>query len=281
MPKRLPILIVWYNNSADGTEVFLFAKQNAAIHGRPSSISKNWQSVDGGILFEDRMKTCGIYGILNLSNGKVYIGQTTNLEKRSSNHFWHLRKGTHRNSHLQRAFKKYGENNFKFCILEKISEEFLDERERIWIAYFRDLALSYNLDYGGVLNKHSSEETCQLLSRINKGEANPMWGTHASAETRARMSVAQMGKHHGNRRKRSADSIARIAASKIGHIVSKETRQKMSIAKRDKIFSLEHRQNISIAKKGKSWTKARWDANDKRRVMKERIVTIDEKCSIT
>lgn len=59
-----------------------------------------------------------IYLILNQINGKYYIGSTTNWKKRKRSHFKQLRKGIHHSLYLQRAFNKYGENNFIFILIE-------------------------------------------------------------------------------------------------------------------------------------------------------------------
>lgn len=61
----------------------------------------------------------GIYYIKNLVNGKKYIGSSKNLTKRLRDHKSALRVGRHHNIHLQRAWNKYGEENFKF-----VSKEF-------------------------------------------------------------------------------------------------------------------------------------------------------------
>lgn len=56
--------------------------------------------------------TIGIYQIKNKINGKVYIGQSINIEKRLKRHLNDLRKLKHRNQHLQNAFNKYGEKSW-------------------------------------------------------------------------------------------------------------------------------------------------------------------------
>lgn len=66
----------------------------------------------------------GIYFIINLINKKFYIGSTFNLKKRWENeHRGFLRTNCHPNKHLQRAWNKYGENNFIFEVIMVCSKE--------------------------------------------------------------------------------------------------------------------------------------------------------------
>lgn len=47
---------------------------------------------------------CGVYKIVNRSNGKFYIGSTRRMKSRRRDHFYHLAKNKHRNSYLQNAY---------------------------------------------------------------------------------------------------------------------------------------------------------------------------------
>lgn len=109
---------------------------------------------------------CGIYSIKNLVDGKIYIGQTTNLEIRKSAHFASLKRGKHYNLYLQRAFAKYGEKNFEFHILEEVSENMLDKKEREWIMRRKSNQnkFGYNLETGGHENHHHSKTSCKKMS---------------------------------------------------------------------------------------------------------------------
>lgn len=76
----------------------------------------------------------GIYCITNKINEIVYVGSSKRLLDRFSDHKRNLKNGRHENLHLQRAFKKYGLENFKYEILELVDNvDNLFEREEFWI----------------------------------------------------------------------------------------------------------------------------------------------------
>ena len=64
------------------------------------------------------MKICGIYKIENKINHKIYIGQSNDIETRWTHHKWELNNHKHSNNHLQKAWDKFGEENFIFEIVE-------------------------------------------------------------------------------------------------------------------------------------------------------------------
>lgn len=76
---------------------------------------------------------CGIYMIINLINGKKYIGSSINIRQRLWEHRATLRHNKHYNNHLQRAWNKYGEENFDFSILERCPKEKRFEREQYYV----------------------------------------------------------------------------------------------------------------------------------------------------
>lgn len=85
-------------------------------------------------------KLKGIYCILNIVNNKRYIGYSINIKKRWHDHKYLLRRKLHKNDHLQKAWSKYGENNFEFSISEIIPIHFnkqeCEEVEAKWVLYF-------------------------------------------------------------------------------------------------------------------------------------------------
>lgn len=90
-----------------------------------------------------------IYGIRNEVTGRVYIGQTNCIDNRWRAHRGYLRRGTHSNSLLQWDWVFYGEDVFKFFVIEdyhRISDIELQKRENINIREFKQLNGVYNLD---------------------------------------------------------------------------------------------------------------------------------------
>jgi group I intron endonuclease len=86
-----------------------------------------------------------VYQIRNLVNNKIYIGSSKNHKKRQARHLRDLRSGEHHCIYLQRAYDKYGIDNFIFEILEECLESELFEKEEFWIE---KLSPEYNI--GGV-----------------------------------------------------------------------------------------------------------------------------------
>lgn len=104
-----------------------------------------------------------IYGIRSNENGRIYIGQTKDINKRMTRHRSRLRKNKHFNKPLQEDFNKYGYDNFTLENIEKIEDgnrELLKERETFWIMQNKDFC--YNIR--GIDRKISKQE-----EKNNKG----------------------------------------------------------------------------------------------------------------
>jgi len=87
----------------------------------------------------------GIYKITNNENNMVYVGQTKNLNTRYASHIRKMKKNKHHNEYLQRAFIKYGEDNFEFEILEG---DFIQEFSLIEtsIKKLSELGIKFSID---------------------------------------------------------------------------------------------------------------------------------------
>lgn len=110
----------------------------------------------------------GIYKIENKINGKIYIGQSKNIQKR-----WEEHKSCQKpNAILTIAFQKYGISNFDFSVIEECQQDELDEREKYWIQYYNSFEDGYNLTRGGnsgfYYDIYSVWETFQKTQNIAK-----------------------------------------------------------------------------------------------------------------
>ena len=125
-----------------------------------------------------------IYKATNLIDGKVYIGQTNNLDRRIREHRSHAVKD---GGPFHEEIRNIGFQNFKFDILEWCRSDVADDRERFYISQFRkDLGPEkvYNFCDGG-LGGQTHDVT---------GENNPSFGKTYSDEERAALSEKLKGR---------------------------------------------------------------------------------------
>jgi group I intron endonuclease len=137
----------------------------------------------------------GIYAIVNLVNGKRYYGCASYLRKRRNVHWSLLRRGKHGNEHLQRAFNKYGEQNFEFTVIELVPVEKLLKTEQ---RYLDQNNGGYNIAIvAGASNrgrKHSAEHVANMKAAL-KGRVSPMKGKTCSREHLEHLSEARAQVH--------------------------------------------------------------------------------------
>lgn len=168
----------------------------------------------------------GIYKIINLIDNKVYIGQSINIKCRFDSHKSNLKNNHHSNIYLQNAWNKYGEENFKFEILEECTENKLDEREQYWLNF-----------YGG------------LNSDNNYNFREPLSPGRMSIISRKRMSLARLGK---KREKWVCEKLSQSFKGRISYFkgkhLSEEHKRKISESNKGKKQSLEHINNARLAR---------------------------------
>ena len=92
--------------------------------------------------------SCGIYKIENKINHHIYIGQSSKIEERFSNHKWMAKNGKD-DTKLYRAMRKYGIENFSFEVIEECNLNELNEKEIYWITKYDSCNNGYNISPGG------------------------------------------------------------------------------------------------------------------------------------
>ena len=110
----------------------------------------------------------GIYKITNLINGKIYIGQSINIDKRIKEHFWKAlnKNDISYNSALHSAMRKYGLENLQWEIVEECEISEIDEKEIFYIKKFHSLTPNgYNILQGGQ-GKRAEPKRCEVCGNI-------------------------------------------------------------------------------------------------------------------
>ena len=200
--------------------------------------------------------TIGIYRIVNSITGRTYIGSSINVTKRLKDHRYKLAYNRHVNKYLLASWNKHGESVFIFEPLIECTQPELAQREQQFIdAYVEhDLPL-YNLkpsaDPRSSIRYVTTQETRAKQSKAHSGRV-------VSAETCLKIQNYQRARspeHIANlllaRQVRSPEYKVKISNTLLGHTVSQETRDKISIGHLGKHLSAEHKLKIIAVNTGK------------------------------
>lgn len=148
----------------------------------------------------------GIYRILNKINGNCYIGSSL----------------------LQKAFNKYGEDNFEFQVILCCKPEYR-------LYYEQQLIRELNSQYNVFTNVSDS----------------PLRQFTFTEQSKLKMSIAHKGKKLSEQHKHN------ISLANKGRVFSKESKDKIRKAKQNTTLSQETIKKMSEAKKGKPWSEKR------------------------
>ena len=189
-----------------------------------------------------------IYMYTNKVNGKRYIGQAKDFNRR---HKAHILKSANKTL-IDRSFNKYGEENFEIKILaENIpTQEKMNEYEKFFIKRYNTLiknGMGYNISDGGSngnplagKTEEEIEEFRRKISKVTKGENNPMYGKHFSEEYKKKLSEAHKGKYPTEKTKQ------KMSKSQKGRRHSEETKQKIGEANSIKVAQYDKKTNQLI-----------------------------------
>jgi group I intron endonuclease len=149
----------------------------------------------------------GIYKIIN-PKGKIYIGQSINIEDRCLQYKYLSKYSLGRK--IRNSIKKYGWENHTHEIVEECLIEQLDEKEIFWGGYYNSLGESgLNLKLGGSRGKCSNET--RILMSIRAKEI-------MTEEHRKKLSEAKLGKSKSESHKQSMRVPKKSTENYIGNV---------------------------------------------------------------
>jgi len=150
------------------------------------------------------MSIAGIYKILNVTNGKYYVGGSLDIHRRWQQHKSYLRKGTHDNDYLQKSWNKHGSSSFVLEIVEELplakhrTDIHVIEQKYLTVAE-SERTKTYNLNFeatGGKLDDYAIQK---LMGENNpmygrRGKNHPSYGYKHTMEAREAISKFHLGK---------------------------------------------------------------------------------------
>lgn len=174
--------------------------------------------------------TCGIYKISNTINGKIYIGQSVNIEHRIRAHKYSTTRDDKNHPILYKAFNKYGLDNFTFDTIIICEESLLDFFEIKTIELYQSFGkLGYNMTKGGSAGctgyKHT-EESKQKIIESNKNRI-------ITSETKQKISISNTGRKLSDETKNAMSKVRK------GKTIGKEHRKQIGAGVRKKHFVVE------------------------------------------
>ena len=188
---------------------------------------------------------CGVYCFIHRLTGKCYIGSSKDIGARIVTHIKEARNGS--TAYFHKQLRELGISEFDCEVLEICLPEDRLKRERHFIIFYNSVFPNgFNLysDPTNGWDYYFSDGIRRKISEFRKGR-------RMSDATRAKISAAISGKNHplyGTHR--SAESKAKASKSLKGHLVSLESRTKMSQSY-NRVFTADTRAKISESGKGR------------------------------
>ena len=119
-----------------------------------------------------------IYTITNIFNGKVYVGETSNIVVRWAEHRKMLNNGTHHSKKLQEDWNTYGEDAFEFKVIAidpNVPNKYLRLLlEDLFIHKYNSVCKGYNMEFTlpkvekGIYTIKSREDDTRRINSIRR-----------------------------------------------------------------------------------------------------------------
>ena len=160
-------------------------------------ISYNNVKTNKALILNDNKGKTGIYRLTNLINSKTYVGSANDLTIRLRVYF-SVNRLTNSNMAIYKAIIKYDHENFKLEILEYCNPDVLLSREQYYLDILKPEYNQLKVAGSSFGYKHTAEAKEKFKTRKFSGEmltnlAKSATGRILSKETRARISMARKG----------------------------------------------------------------------------------------
>jgi len=198
------------------------------------------------------MNKSGVYKIVHSQSGGHYIGSAIDILQRLRTHRYHLNRRTHHSIKLQRAWNKYGAENFVFEILLHCDPKNCLMYEQIALDYYKP---EYNICKvaGSNLGTKRSQQTIDKLRQAKLGMKNPRYGKPGTRigykldkTAREKLSIAHIGIQTGENNPASKLTVEQVRS------IRQMLNNGYSCASLGKLFNVAAR-TISRIKHRKIW----------------------------
>lgn len=176
----------------------------------------------------------GIYKFVSPS-GKVYIGQSWDIEKRFKDHGRHYKQARH-TMKFYNSIRKYGFESHKFEIIHELPADVdqcvLDSYEQLYMDFYRDGGFELlNLKEGGSNGKLSEELKQKMRGRTVSNETRSRLsesrkGLKLSDEVKKKLRERRRLNPH-TRKETQDEALAKIHQSNIGKKTPQEKKEKI------------------------------------------------------
>jgi len=195
----------------------------------------------------------GIYRIVNLINGRLYIGSAKFFRTRGREHRRTLENGKHSNKFLQADFDKCGADSFVFEVLEVVEgtrEERLLVEDRYLGVHFDSQQNCYNLrpKASSPQEKPSSTEDTKKKRSLamKKRWADPEYRKRLSQVHKELIAKGESRPPSMSGRTHSTEAKQRIGKAHKNKTVTKKTRKKIGLASTEVWQRLGYREKMSL-----------------------------------
>lgn len=177
--------------------------------------------------------------IRNKITGRVYVGQSVNVENRWRQHKRSLKRGD--TTLLCQSMRKHGIEAFELILLEECGWANFDEREEYWMSHYKARGEGYNLMPPGQRGRVSDDAMRETI-------ASKLRGKKLRPEVVEKIRAANTGRTH------SAETKIKISEANKGRPKSPQASQKTAQKLRENWASLTEEQKSEYAKARSGWS---------------------------